>query len=395
MQPSETGIWHSSILNELAYFHVSDNYAVDIMHDIYEVVAPKEIKLVIGALINQKLFTLEELNRRILSYSYGYKYEENRPSPIFASSLNNPGGASGQTAAQSVCLVKYLPLIIGDKVPQGCDCWEILLLLFDIFKIISATWISSEGTIYLRNLVEEHYRLYLSKFSDQHLTPKQHFMTQYHRIIRQLGPLNQYSCMRFEGKHKSMKNYARLCNNFQNIAKTLPKKHQTNQSYKCLLKEPVGKLQCDLFDQSVVHIASLEAAEILVQELNISLLSDVTITGRVVIKGCDFRVRSIIMLPPEDVDNDALFSQIISIVVEKKEVYVLVKDMETLYYERHYQAFAVNICSYHSIVFANTVIFWTSNLYMHLSHTKSRKHVFSFPAGVAASKVDCMAFISI
>ena len=50
------------------------------MHDIYEGVAPKEIKLVIGALINKKLFTLEELNRRILSYSYGYKDKENRPS---------------------------------------------------------------------------------------------------------------------------------------------------------------------------------------------------------------------------------------------------------------------------------------------------------------------------
>lgn len=339
--PPVTGVWRSSILNQLSYYHVSENFAVDIMHDIFEGVAPKEIKLVLGALIDRGCFTLEELNRRILCFSYGFKDKDNRPSIIPATSIRNPSGPSGQKAVQMICLVQFLPLIIGDKVAVGCDYWEVLLALFEIIKIATAPAISYEGTIYLQTLIKEHHRLYLMKFEDQHLIPKQHFMLHYHRIIQVLGPLNQYSCMRFEGKHKPLKNYARLCNNYQNIAKTLAQKHQTNQSYKYLLRKPLNEHQFDLFNQSVVKLSSLEAARTISQELNILMDADVTIASRVEVFGSEFRLGSMLKLSPDNAEDDPIFSQIISMVVHMNEVYFIGSDWETMFYERHYQAFAV------------------------------------------------------
>lgn len=216
-------------------------------------------------------------------------------------------------------------------------------MLFDIIKIVSSKSISAEGTIFLHNLIKEHHRLYISKFPEEPLTPKQHFMTHYPRVIRKLGPICQYSCLRFEGMHKPLKNYAKLCNNFQNIAKTLAKKYQSSQSYRYLLKKPVDQHRFNLFDQSIVQLQSLEAANEIRKELNIAVQQLVTISSRVEVYGYEFRIGCMLTLSPEDNDENSepLFTQIINVVVRGNEVYFIGKDWETLGYERHLHAFAV------------------------------------------------------
>ncbi len=44
--PSKTGVKGDSCLNNLQYFHVTENITVDIMHDVLEGVAPLEVKLI-------------------------------------------------------------------------------------------------------------------------------------------------------------------------------------------------------------------------------------------------------------------------------------------------------------------------------------------------------------
>ncbi|KAJ8044396.1 hypothetical protein HOLleu_07132 [Holothuria leucospilota] len=112
---SETGVSHNSILNHLSNYHIIDNKAVDIMHDLFEGVIPKEIKLILGTLIAQGCFTLDDINNRIASFDYGFIDKKNRPSPILSSALNNPSGASGQKAAQMMTLFFNIPLMLGDK----------------------------------------------------------------------------------------------------------------------------------------------------------------------------------------------------------------------------------------------------------------------------------------
>ncbi|RXN29273.1 hypothetical protein ROHU_018591 [Labeo rohita] len=54
--PTETGLKRQSILNDLKYFHVTENVPPDIMHDILEGVGAYEIKLVLSSLISHKDF---------------------------------------------------------------------------------------------------------------------------------------------------------------------------------------------------------------------------------------------------------------------------------------------------------------------------------------------------
>ncbi|KAJ8027961.1 hypothetical protein HOLleu_30066 [Holothuria leucospilota] len=188
---TQTGLARSSLLNYLPKYHVSQNFAVDIMHDIFEGVAPLEVKLILEQLINDGHFTLSELNHKISSFNYGFTDSKSRPSLIQSSSIANPLGASGQSAAQMMCLTFNLPLIIGHKVPENNNFWELLLLLLDIIKLIMSASISEEESFALGAMIRDHHGLYLKIFPHMHLIPKHHFLLHYPRCIKLLGPLQQ------------------------------------------------------------------------------------------------------------------------------------------------------------------------------------------------------------
>lgn len=64
-----TGIKDSCTLNDIDYFHVTNNYAVDIMRDLFERVCCFEISLLLYQfIITAKLFTLETLNSKNKSF---------------------------------------------------------------------------------------------------------------------------------------------------------------------------------------------------------------------------------------------------------------------------------------------------------------------------------------
>ncbi|KAJ8048243.1 hypothetical protein HOLleu_00483 [Holothuria leucospilota] len=105
------------------------------------------------------------------------------------------------------------------------------------------------------------------------------------------------------------------------------------------MKKQLHANQFDLFDQDVVEVSSLEAAQEICNFLNVTLYSSITVASRVVVYGCEFRIGSMIMLLPEGSleEDDPFFSQII-VLVEESEVYFLAKSCETSHYERHFHA---------------------------------------------------------
>lgn len=64
--PTETGLKRERSLNNLKYFHVTENVAPVVMHDILEGEGAYEIKLVLGSLISQK--ALDQVNYRITNH---------------------------------------------------------------------------------------------------------------------------------------------------------------------------------------------------------------------------------------------------------------------------------------------------------------------------------------
>jgi len=51
----KTGIKRNCVLNDLTYFHVTENLVVDAMHDILEGIAPFELGLILVELSNDYL----------------------------------------------------------------------------------------------------------------------------------------------------------------------------------------------------------------------------------------------------------------------------------------------------------------------------------------------------
>lgn len=339
---SQTGLHRSCALNRLSYYHVSHNKAPDLMHDFLEGILPFELKIVIGELVKQGRFTTDEMNDRIQAFSYGKTEQANRPSPILQRHLINPFGASGQNASQMNCLILYFPLIVGDKVPEDCKCWRMFLVLLEIYKIASSPSISVDGTYYLKSRISEHHQIFLELFPEYHLLPKHHHCVHYPRAIRDLGPLSQYSCMRFEGKHKPFKKWAKLCNNFRNITKTLAWKHQEAQAFKIL-----GNRQANL-GSTVIHNEEIMQVLSLQNDLQVNLCdfrdyepdTEVAVCGHVEINGYSYR--SNIMLLSEWTCDLPSFVRIERIIRFGSKVQFLVQPWRTENFNEHYQAFVVS-----------------------------------------------------
>lgn len=75
------GVKTQSLLNCSKYYHVVDGLPSDIMHDILEGVLPLHLKVMLRKFIfKEKMFTLDELNRRIKGFPYGPNDFRNKPS---------------------------------------------------------------------------------------------------------------------------------------------------------------------------------------------------------------------------------------------------------------------------------------------------------------------------
>ncbi|XP_072045638.1 uncharacterized protein [Amphiura filiformis] len=348
---SQTGVSRNGILNELSYYHVVLNFMHDSMHDFLEGVVPMEIKLVINWLIDEERFTLLELNSRIAAFSYGFVDKQNRPSPITASSLANPKGSSGQTASQMQCLFMNLPMMIGDKVDEDeeCDVWELLLILLDIYKLIIAPSISREATFMLKARIGEHHDLFQQLFPDQPLTPKQHHMIHYPRAIRMIGPLSTYSSIRFEAKHKPLKNYARTSNNYINIAKTVAKKHQIGQSHGFLLKQNVTVKGTEVFGQELCPASRLTDEEFTM--LGCALDSEIVVATAVEVNGYRIRPTSLVLTKWNEENPE--FGEVEKIVLTETTINLLIRPLETLRFNHHLHCYAVKTTADLGIILKN------------------------------------------
>ncbi|KAJ8037460.1 hypothetical protein HOLleu_18274 [Holothuria leucospilota] len=335
---SETGVARSSILNELSYYHVVENLALDYMHDLLEGVVPMEVKMVLKALIDLHMFSLLELNSRISSFSYGFTEKQNCPTQYTMHGLSNPKGSSGQKAAQMQCLLLNLPLIIGDKVDENSDYCELILILIDIYKLITAPSISLKATFMLKAIIKDHHCMFKELFPAMTLTPKHHHLAHYPRAIRLLGPLSQYSAMRFEGKHKTLKCFAKNANNFLRIDKTVARMHQIAQSHEFLVKQDVDGRDIEVHSQAVVPVTMLKNGVEVIEILGCPNDSDVITANIVKISGYKFKPSTAVLLRWSELPE---FGEIQDILIVDSVIKFIVKPWKTSYFEKHYHAYSV------------------------------------------------------
>lgn len=211
------GIQEECVFNKISSFHVIDNICFDIMHDIFEGICRYEIAKILNNLIHAGTFSLDTLNDRIRFFDYPIGNNKNIPPLITKSSLKHE--CLVISASEMFTLVKFLGLMIGDLISPKSKIWELYTILREIICIIMEPTSTKATCKLLENLIAEH-QLYLSLFKEP-LKPKHHFLIHYPRIIIRMGPLRNLSCIRFEAKHKEIKQYAKVITSRLNPPYTL------------------------------------------------------------------------------------------------------------------------------------------------------------------------------
>lgn len=115
------GIKFDSLFNELSFFHVCQpGLPPCIGHDLFEGIVASDLALYIRHLVKVvKQFTYLELDRRISQFKYPGNDAKDRPCEV------NPGGH----AVQNCCLLRMLPVLIGEEIksPGENQTWQLVL----------------------------------------------------------------------------------------------------------------------------------------------------------------------------------------------------------------------------------------------------------------------------
>ena len=218
------GINRISILEVVPGFSVVTGLPHDIMHDLFEGFMHYELKLLLSYCVwEQKYFTIKDLNHKISVFDFG---EEDRPSFLDPAITKVPNERSiRQSAAETIVLVKYLPLLLGDTIPEDDQNWYPFLLLIKICKIALSPIYTPDTVPHLRVLVEEKLLLYRKLYPEMTLKPKMHYLLHYPSQIERYGPLIHSWTMKHDAKLSFMKRAAKSGNN-KNVCKFVAKHHQ-------------------------------------------------------------------------------------------------------------------------------------------------------------------------
>lgn len=237
-----TGIKKKSSLNKIKHWHVTQNKHVDVMHDWFEGILHYVMCFIILALIGCKYFTLDMLNNRIRTFSYGSIEIGNKPTEITEKHLTSK--SLRMTARQLWCFTNYFGFMIGEFVTdKNNPIWLFYLKVLELQDIIMGTKFDDETLDRLKKLIDEFNTDYVTLSKDT-LKPKFHNLTHYPNIIRHSGPPRFYSSLRFEAKHQFYKKYAHAITSRKNVLLTLAIKSQIMFAYHLKFVPKIKNIVC-------------------------------------------------------------------------------------------------------------------------------------------------------
>ncbi|XP_029675247.1 uncharacterized protein LOC115242842 [Formica exsecta] len=180
---TKSGILEDSALHSSRFFHCTNNFVFDPMHDILEGIAPMELKLVLHyySTCDDYNFNIDMFNNRINLFRYGLPENKNKPSVNFSSASikYQKDYKLSQTAVQTWCLLKVFPFVVSDLVPENDKYLSLILILNRINKIVFAPTLTRSILPYLSELIEEHNCLFRELFPAISPINKHHHLTHY------------------------------------------------------------------------------------------------------------------------------------------------------------------------------------------------------------------------
>ncbi|XP_051165636.1 uncharacterized protein LOC127284290 [Leptopilina boulardi] len=229
---TDYGINRRSILNELYQHDITEGAPSDIIHDLILGVIPKTIQHLCQNVILKKI-SIDELNRRLSCFDFGYSEVDYRPPTLKASHLT-PGANMKLSASEMWMLAYMLPFVIQDLVDEDCPYFRNYISLLEITSIVFGYEISYGMIDALGDLIADYLTTFTELYGADSLIPKQHFMIHYPRLIRRFGPLGTFMCLRFEAKHQVFKRIIQGMRNYKNLPLTLCVRYQQRQALELL-----------------------------------------------------------------------------------------------------------------------------------------------------------------
>jgi len=220
-----TGVNEESIFNNIDSFHVVDNYAVDIMHDLFEGICVYNMCHIINSLISLGYFNLELLNRRKQGFDYGDTEIGNMSPPLMKNKLDKLKIKMSSREMQT--FVHFFPLLVGDLVPECDSVWLFLVNFIELIDLLLLPSFSEQTILKLQSCILYHNSKYTDIFKDT-LKPKHHLLIHYCNIIRKSGPLKYLWSYRFESKHRELKTYTKNITSRVQIPVSLAIKYSIN-----------------------------------------------------------------------------------------------------------------------------------------------------------------------
>lgn len=325
------------LTEHLKHFHVSTGYPPDLVHDLFEGIVPFELALCLNILISKKYFSLESLNTRILKFPFKWSDKKNRPHPIPHTYFRRK--TVGGNAHENWCLIRFLPFLIGDLVPEAELAWQVILDLKEIVELVVAPVHTRETIAYLDVKVSEHRERLLELIPGETLKPKHHYLEHYSHLITCFGPLVGLWTIRFEAKHSFFKQVARHTNNFRNIAFTLATKHQQLISYH------LHSSSLSISNLEVTNISTIPI-DVLNEEIVVALrqkypdISQVNLAKNVKTKGINYRNGMLVVC--DSTAGVPEFAEILNMCIVGDELSFIVR----LYFawdQDHFRAFQLTL----------------------------------------------------
>ena len=125
--------------------------------------------------VKSGVFSLDFFNDRLLNFNYGYS-ENDKPTPILCSRLNDPNKPLKQSASQMLLLLRILPFLIGERIHEDDEYWVCFIVLRKIVDIVLSPVASESVCSSLKLLIREHHTKFVSLYGVDAYIPKMHFL---------------------------------------------------------------------------------------------------------------------------------------------------------------------------------------------------------------------------
>ena len=333
----ETGIKQVCALNKLKYFHAATNFVQDVMHDVFEGVMAYDLPLICQRLIAEKFFSLSMMNHRLQTFDYGYYDVTNKPPTI--SSVNVE--MMPFDAAQMWCFCRVLAITVGDLVSEDDTCWHFYLLLRQIVDILVAPVISDGDLHTVRVLISEYLELHQLLFPEQTLKNKHHHLIHYERLMRNVGPLQRFSCMRFESKHQRSKKLLHVGGNFKNVLKSCAFRHQHDVAFRLL--QPRDRLSDVVVGTgAVITLSELnDGTEVNSVLGNLGMSFEVYSANWLEVKGVRYKPGCVLVCGLEPDGQAPVFMVVAYIIIRDQCAWFVGEKLEAEVFNVHYHAWTI------------------------------------------------------